>query len=197
MPAIVVSSRPFSIAISCEVRGGSFNGRINCVEVAQIAEAVGVELVAVHGRTRMQLYHGASDWDVIGEVKRAVQIPVLGSGDVVSVATARERLRRSRADGLLIDSVCADLSEVEEFCSWFHELPVQVPLFAVPTTFSEVTDGELEEIGIAGVAYANHLLRSAYPAMLQTAQSILTSGRAAEVEAEILPVEDLLDLFKS
>jgi hypothetical protein len=45
------------------------------------------------------------------------------------------------------------------------------------------------------VAYANHLLRSAYPAMLRTAESILLSGRSAEVEGEILPVEDLLDLI--
>ncbi len=94
--------RELSVPLTLKIRAGWDDDSINCVEVAQMAEAAGVELVAVHGRTRMQLYHGASDWDLIGEVKRAVDIPVLGSGDVVSVATARERLRRSGVDGLLI-----------------------------------------------------------------------------------------------
>ena len=118
---------------------------------------------------------------------------VVGSGLRDALARA-EAYMAAGADGLLVDSVCGDLNEVAEFCSWFKELPDQVPLFAVPTTFSGVTDGELEAIGIAGVAYVDQLLRSAYPAMLQTAEAILTRGRASE--AEILPVEDLLDLFK-
>lgn len=94
--------RELSIPLTLKIRAGWDDDLINCVEVAQMAEAVGVEMVAVHGRTRVQLYHGASDWDLIGEVKRAVDIPVMGSGDVVSVATARERFRRSGADGLLL-----------------------------------------------------------------------------------------------
>ncbi|MDG2307374.1 MAG: tRNA dihydrouridine synthase DusB [Candidatus Binatia bacterium] len=94
--------RELSVPLTLKIRAGWDEDSINCVEVAQMAEAAGVELVAVHGRTRMQLYHGASDWDLIGEVKRAVDIPVFGSGDVVSVATARKRLERSGVDGLLI-----------------------------------------------------------------------------------------------
>lgn len=94
--------RELSIPLTLKIRAGWDDESVNCVEVARMAEAVGVDMVAVHGRTRVQLYHGASDWDLIGEVKRSVDIPVLGSGDVVSVPTARERLRRSGADGLLI-----------------------------------------------------------------------------------------------
>jgi len=94
--------RELSVPLTLKIRSGWDEDSVNCVEVAQMAEAVGVDAVAVHGRTRVQLYHGASDWDVIGDVKRSVDIPVLGSGDVVSVATARERLRRSGVDGLLI-----------------------------------------------------------------------------------------------
>jgi len=67
-----------------------------------MAEDAGAALVTVHGRTRMQLYHGAADWDRIGAVKQAVRIPVVGSGDVVSVATARTRLAISGVDGLAI-----------------------------------------------------------------------------------------------
>ena len=94
--------RELSVPLTVKIRTGWDDGSVNCLEVAQMAEAEGVDLVAVHGRTRVQLYRGASDWDLIGEVKRAVKIPVLGSGDVVSVATARERLQRSGVDGLMI-----------------------------------------------------------------------------------------------
>lgn len=94
--------RELSIPLTLKIRTGWDDDSINCVEVAQMAEAVGVDMVAVHGRTRVQLYHGASDWDQIGEVKRAVGVPVLGSGDIVTVATARSRLARSGADGLLL-----------------------------------------------------------------------------------------------
>jgi len=72
------------------------------VDVARMAEAAGVQMVTVHGRTRVQLYTGAADWERIAEVKRAVSIPVVGSGDVVSIATARSRIERSGVDGIAI-----------------------------------------------------------------------------------------------
>jgi cytidyltransferase-like protein len=100
------------------------------------------------------------------------------------------------ADGLVIHSTREDLGEIEEFCSWAKDLPDRVPFFVVPTTFSSATEAELVVTGIRGVAYANHLLRSAYPAMLRTAESILLEGRSAKIEGEILPVAELLDLIK-
>jgi len=59
-------------------------------------------MVTVHGRTRMQLYTGSADWERIGAVKQAVDIPVVGSGDVTSVASARERAELSGVDGVAI-----------------------------------------------------------------------------------------------
>jgi nifR3 family TIM-barrel protein len=94
--------REMSVPLTLKIRTGWDEDAINCVEVAQMAEAAGVAMVMVHGRTRVQLYTGAADWDLIGEVKRAVGIPVIGCGDVVSVATARSRWERSGADGLAI-----------------------------------------------------------------------------------------------
>ena len=66
------------------------------------ALAAGVAMVTVHGRTRVQLYTGSADWELIAAVKQAVEIPVVGSGDVVSVAGARERLAISGVDALAI-----------------------------------------------------------------------------------------------
>jgi phosphoenolpyruvate phosphomutase len=118
---------------------------------------------------------------------------------LVAGAGLRDGLARAEAyvaagaDGLVVPG---EFGEVEDFCAWCRELPEQVPLFAMPGTFSGGSDTELVEAGISGVVYADHLLRSAYPAMLRTAQTILATGRATEVVDEILPQEDLMNLIK-
>ena len=94
--------RELSVPLTIKIRAGWDQASINCVEVAQMAEAAGAAMVTVHGRTRVQLYSGASDWDLIAAVKQAVTIPVIGSGDVTSARAARERMARSGADGLAI-----------------------------------------------------------------------------------------------
>jgi nifR3 family TIM-barrel protein len=94
--------RELSIPLTLKFRTGWDADSINCVEVAQMAEASGVAMVTVHGRTRVQLYTGSADWHLIGAVKQAVDIPVIGSGDVTSVAAARERFEIGGMDGLAI-----------------------------------------------------------------------------------------------
>lgn len=73
------------IPVTVKIRAGWSNDTINAVEMARIAEENGAAAVAVHGRTKEQLYSGRADWDVIRDVKRAVSIPVIGNGDVSSV----------------------------------------------------------------------------------------------------------------
>jgi tRNA-dihydrouridine synthase B len=94
--------RELSVPLTLKFRTGWDDDSINCVEVAQMAEAAGVAMVTVHGRTRVQLYSGSADWQLIAAVKQAVSIPVIGSGDVASVAGARERLAISGVDALAI-----------------------------------------------------------------------------------------------
>lgn len=72
------------------------------VEIARIAEGSGIAAVTVHGRTRAQGYSGAADWTAIGKVKRAVKIPVIGNGDVVSADAARRLRDVSGCDGVMI-----------------------------------------------------------------------------------------------
>jgi tRNA-dihydrouridine synthase B len=74
----------------------------NAPRLAKIAEDCGVQMITVHGRTRCQLYNGKSDWAFIKKVKEAVQIPVIGNGDVTSLQDAEILLEQSGANGVMI-----------------------------------------------------------------------------------------------
>lgn len=90
------------LPVTVKIRKGWDNDSINAVEMAKIAEENGAAAVAVHGRTREQLYSGTADWDIIREVKQAVSIPVIGNGDVVSVEKCEEMYRYTGCDLVMI-----------------------------------------------------------------------------------------------
>jgi phosphoenolpyruvate phosphomutase len=95
----------------------------------------------------------------------------------------------------MIHSRCDDASEVREFCRAFrHEFP-DVVVVVVPTTYDDVTEGELGGCGADVVIYANHLLRAAYPAMMGVAQDILRAGRASVVRDRCLSIDEILALI--
>jgi phosphoenolpyruvate phosphomutase len=70
-----------------------------------------------------------------------------------------------------------------------------VPLFVVPSTYNQVTEAELIDHGVNVVIYANQLIRAAYPAMVETARSILIHGRSAEIDDRLMPIAEVLDLI--
>ena len=90
------------IPVTVKIRSGWDHATLNAVEIARRVEAEGASMLAVHGRTRVQLYSGLADWDVVARVRDAVAIPVLGSGDVVTPALAVARLADGTADGVMI-----------------------------------------------------------------------------------------------
>lgn len=99
------------------------------------------------------------------------------------------------ADGIMIHSRDKTPDEVFEFCAHYNELPNRKTLVAVPSSYNKVTEEQLQANGVNIVIYANQLLRSAYPAMVNTAKSILTHGRSAEADADMMPISEILELI--
>ncbi|MBQ8978840.1 MAG: tRNA dihydrouridine synthase DusB [Oscillospiraceae bacterium] len=90
------------LPVTCKIRAGWDADSINAPEMAHVLEDAGIAAVAVHGRTRMQMYHGDSDPDVIRRVKQAVKIPVIGNGDVTSPAGAKRMYDVTGCDLVMI-----------------------------------------------------------------------------------------------
>ena len=100
------------------------------------------------------------------------------------------------ADGIMIHSKNKDGMDIKAFCERFRKMDPNTPIVAVPTTYSQFTEQELTGWGINIVIYANHLLRSAYPAMVNCAKSILTHERAQEASEEYcMSVKEILGLI--
>lgn len=86
------------VPVTVKFRKGFDGGCVNAVEFARMAENSGADAIAVHGRTRAQMYSGKADWDIIREVKKAVRIPVIANGDIFSAKDAEHILRYTGAD---------------------------------------------------------------------------------------------------
>tara|TARA_Y100001968_G_C19411478_1_gene746553 strand:- start:608 stop:1900 length:1293 start_codon:yes stop_codon:yes gene_type:complete len=99
------------------------------------------------------------------------------------------------ADGIMIHSRKPNADEIFKFSDIVRKKHSNIPLICVPTSYNSVTEEELSKSGFNVVIYANQLLRSAYPAMYNTAKSILENGRAYEVDQNLMSVKDILNLI--
>ena len=95
-----------SVPVTAKFRRGWDMGSCNCVEFAKTLESAGVSAVAVHGRTRAQVYGGNADWNCIREVKEAVRVPVIANGDIWEAKDVLRILQHTKADMAMIGRGC-------------------------------------------------------------------------------------------
>ncbi|MCC5955684.1 MAG: phosphoenolpyruvate mutase [Natronohydrobacter sp.] len=119
---------------------------------------------------------------------------ILGKG-VDHAMERAEAFLAAGADGIMIHSRDKTPDEVFEFCAHYNKLENRKTLVAVPSSYNKVTEEELAANGVNVVIYANQLLRSAYPAMMGTALSILEHSRSAECDSRMMPIKEILELI--
>ena len=88
--------------VTVKIRSGWDSAHINAVEIAKLIEKAGASAIAIHGRTRAQLYSGNADWDIIRQVKEAVSIPVIGNGDIKSCFDAKRMIEQTKVDAVMV-----------------------------------------------------------------------------------------------
>lgn len=99
------------------------------------------------------------------------------------------------ADGIMIHSKDKSGLDIKEFCHELRKMNKNIPIVVVPTTFNQISEDDLIDWGVNVVIYANHMLRSAYPAMVNTAKSILLNKRSLEADQYCMPIKEILELI--
>jgi phosphoenolpyruvate phosphomutase len=174
-------------AVIIEDKTGLKRNSLFGTEVEQIQESVENFSKKITAGKRSQV---TNDFMIIARIESLI----LGKGVDDAINRAKSYIE-SGADAIMIHSKEKDPKQLFEFCEIYSRFENKVPLVAVPTTYSHITEKELIDKGVNVVIYANHLLRSAYPSMIKTAESILLNERAYESEQFCMPIRDILNLI--
>eukprot|EP01062_Namystynia_karyoxenos_P072070 TRINITY_DN6795_c0_g1_i1.p1 TRINITY_DN6795_c0_g1~~TRINITY_DN6795_c0_g1_i1.p1 ORF type:complete len:346 (+),score=148.85 TRINITY_DN6795_c0_g1_i1:79-1038(+) len=119
---------------------------------------------------------------------------IAGHGQAEALKRAKAFLDAG-ADGVMIHSKEKDPKEILDFLDEYNKLPNRKLVVAVPTTYNTMTERELKEAGVGVCIHANHLIRAAYPAMMDVASTILTHGRSKEADDKIMSVKKILTMI--
>ncbi|MCB9731063.1 MAG: tRNA dihydrouridine synthase DusB [Deltaproteobacteria bacterium] len=172
-----------SIPVTIKIRNGWCEDSLNYMETLRLAEDHGASAIAVHGRTRLQLYRGSADWDVVRKMKLAASIPVLGSGDVLTARDALDRFAATGCDGILIGR--GAITNPWIFRQIQDEVDGRAP-FA--PTWADTVDAIESYLGWLADMYPEKVL----PGRLKMMMSRLLKGfdGAADVRATALRMDD-------
>ncbi len=119
---------------------------------------------------------------------------IAGAGEDDAITRAKAYIEAG-ADGIMIHSSQKTPDEIMSFCKRFQQLEKRVPVVVVPSSYNSIYEKQLAEVGVNVIIYANHLLRSAYPAMIKTAKTILENERSKECSEFLMPIKEILTLI--
>lgn len=115
------------VPVTVKIRKGWNAESVNAVEVARRCEAAGAAAIAIHGRTREQMYAPSADWDIIRQVKQAVKVPVIGNGDVVSPESAAQMLEQTGCDAVMVGRAAEGAPWIFQRINAWLDHSVQLP----------------------------------------------------------------------
>ena len=174
-------------AVIIEDKSGLKRNSLFGTEVKQELEDIEVFCEKISSGKKAQV---TSDFMIISRIE-----------SLIANAGMDEALRRAKAyieagtDGIMIHSRKKDGKEIFEFMKEYQKFEYKVPVVAVPSSYNQFKEEELIEAGFNVVIYANHLLRSAFPAMKKTAESILTNKRSLEADEYCMSIKEILDIL--
>jgi tRNA-dihydrouridine synthase B len=131
-----------TVPVTLKIRTGPAPSRRNALRIARIAEAAGVQMLSIHGRTRACLFGGQAEYETIAQVKSELRIPVIANGDVQTPEQARQVLQATGADGIMVGRAAQGQPWLFREIAHFLESGERAP----PATLSEIRDVLLEHL---------------------------------------------------
>lgn len=174
-------------AIIIEDKTGLKKNSLFGTEVEQTQDSIGAFTEKIAAGKRVQL---SDDFMIIARIESLI----LGKGQEDALERAFAYVKAG-ADGIMIHSRKKEPDEIIDFCDAFREKNPTTPIVVVPSSFNSVTEDELLSHGVNIVIYANQLLRAAYPAMKNVAESILRYHRAKEADECLMPIKNIITLI--
>lgn len=174
-------------AVIIEDKTGLKRNSLFGIEVEQTQDTIENFCEKIRAGKKVQL---TDDFMIIARIESLI----LERGMADALQRARAYVAAG-ADGIMIHSRKKEPAEILEFCDLFRKEDTQTPIVVVPSSFNSITESELSAHGVNIVIYANQLMRSAFPAMEQTAKDILKYHRAQEVDERLMPIKQVLTLI--
>lgn len=174
-------------AVIIEDKTGLKRNSLFGVEVEQTQDTIENFCEKIRAGKKVQL---TDDFMIIARIESLIL--ERGMDDALQRAGAYVK---AGADGIMIHSRKKEPTEILEFCDLFRKEDQKTPIVVVPSSFNSITESELSAHGVNIVIYANQLMRSAFPAMEQTAKDILKYHRAQEVDERLMPIKQVLTLI--